>query len=418
MPSGDPWQATRADAFVDSIGVNTHVGYGDSPYGDVEGLLKPSLKYLGVRHIRDGLADDDFMLKPYRQLRALGIGVTGIVPYQIDALPALLQSIRAQRDVLEAVEGPNETDLFTQFRYLGQPYPAGTVAFMKDFYPAIKADPALQHLPVLQTTLAFPGAAAGQGTRADLLGDLSAFADYGNSHNYFAFGEPPGPVIREEHLPLNTAITPGKPMMSSEGGYQMGRGDGYKGTWNDGQAAPFAEAVHGRYLLRYLLEQYRQGYRRSFVYELLDSDQPQWGLFRADGTPRPAASGIRNLIQQLSEGRLNPDTGRWTTPDFAPGRLDYRLSGQLTNVHSLLLQRSSGAYYLVLWNEVNNWNVTTGAPIYPPPAQVELSLAQPVRQLQTFLPLTRGATPTATFTTAPLRVEVPDHPVVVKIELK
>jgi hypothetical protein len=73
----------------------------------------------------------------------------------------------------------------------------------------------------------------------------------------------------------------------------MGEGDGYKGTWEDGLAAPFSEDIHGRYLLRYVLEQYRLGYKRSFIYELLDSDQPQWGLLQPQGLQK------FNLLQIL-----------------------------------------------------------------------------------------------------------------------
>jgi hypothetical protein len=411
-------QAKNANSFVESIGVNTHVNYDDTAYGDYEVLLNPSLLYLGVRHIRDGLADDDFMLNPYRDLLNYGIRVTGLVPYETESMPALIAMIKTQRDVLEAVEGPNETDIFTQFSYQGQGFPEGTIAFMKDFYPAIKNDPQLRSLPVLQTTLAFPGAESDNGIRADLLGDLSAYADYGNSHNYFSFGEVPSGRIKNDHLPLNSPITPGKAMMSSEGGYQMGEGDGYKGTWDDGQSAPFSEAVHGRYMLRYVLEQYRLGYQRSFIYELLDSDQPQWGLFRADGTPRPAAYGLRSMIKLLGEGSWDNTAKRWVVPSFTVGSLNYSLSVAPTSVHSLLFQKSSGRFYLVLWNEVKNWDAVTGRAVYPAPVSATLTLSQAVKQVRTFLPLTHGMVATETFSSRPVNLSIPDHPLIVEIVLR
>jgi hypothetical protein len=411
-------QAKNANSFVESIGVNTHVNYDDTAYGDYEVLLKPSLLYLGVRHIRDGLADDDFMLNPYRDLLNYGIRVTGLVPYETESMPALIAIIKTQRDVLEAVEGPNETDIFTQFNYQGKKFPEGTIAFMKDFYPAIKNDPQLRGLPVLQTTLAFPGAETDTGIRADLLGDLSAYADYGNSHNYFSFGEVPSDRIKNDHLPLNSPITPGKPMMSSEGGYQMGEGDGYKGTWDDGLSAPFSEAVHGRYLLRYVLEQYRLGYQRSFIYELLDSDQSQWGLFRANGTPRPAAYGLRNTIKLLGEGNWDNSAKRWVVPSFTPGSLNYSLSGAPASVHSLLLQKSNGKFYLVLWNEVKNWDSVRGKPVFPATVPATLKINQEVRQLRTFLPLTRGTRVTATVSSSTLELSIPDQPLLVEITLR
>ena len=411
-------QASSANDFVESIGVNTHVNYGDTPYGNYQGLLKPSLVYLGVRHIRDDLADDQFVLNPYRDLHSLGIQITGLVPYETASMPALIATIRLQRDVLEAVEGPNETDIFTQFKYKGKGFPNGTIAFMRDFYPAIKKDPLLRHLPVLQTTLAFPGAAVGKGIRADLLGDLSGYADYGNSHNYFSFGEFPSDRIKDDHLPLNSRITPGKPMVSTEGGYQMGDGDGYKGIWDDGLSAPFSEEIHGRYLLRYALEQYRLGYSRSFIYELLDSDRAKWGLFRADGTPRPAARGLRTMIKLLGEGRWDSGAKRWIAPSLKPRALAYSVSKLPNSVHSLLFQKSNGRFYLVLWNEVNNWDATTGKAVYSTPVPLTLRIDQPVKTVRTFSPLTHGTAVTATFDSSIVQLNVPDHPVIVEINLQ
>jgi hypothetical protein len=411
-------QAENANDFVESIGVNTHVNFNDTVYGNYDGSLKPNLLYLGVRHVRDGLAvggDNALALKRFRDLHNVGIKVTACVPYKVESMPALIDMIKTQRDVLAAVEGPNETDVFTEFSYGGQKFPEGTIAFMKDFYTAIKKDPQLLSLPVLQTTLAFPSRKSGNTTYADLLGNLSAYADYGNSHNYFEFGQPPSDRIANDHLPFGLKITPGKPIMSSEGGYQMGDGDGYKGGWGDGLTAPFSEDVHGRYLLRYVLEQYRLGYTRSFIYELFDIDLPQWGLFRADGTPRPAADGIRSMIKLLSEGGWDNSTKRWVVSSFAPGKLDYTLSGQPESVHSLLFQKSDGTFYLVAWNEVKNWDPVTGSAVYTSPVPVTLTMNQPIKQLRTFLPLTNGTTATATFASSTATILVPDHPIIIEI---
>ncbi len=49
--------ARAADAFVDFFGVNTHLGYYDTAYRDYEGIVKPRLLELSVRHIRDGTGE-------------------------------------------------------------------------------------------------------------------------------------------------------------------------------------------------------------------------------------------------------------------------------------------------------------------------------------------------------------------------
>jgi len=198
----------------------------------------------------------------------------------------------------------------------------------------------------------------------------------------------------------------------------MGDGDGYKGTWEDGLSAPFSEDVHGRYLLRYVLEQYRLGYRRSFIYELLDSDAAQWGLFRADISPRPAARGLGSMIKLLSEGRWDDSAKRWAVPSFTPRALLFTLPNLPERVHTLLLEKSDGRFYLVLWNEVNNWDVSTGKPVYSRSVPLTLRIGQSVKQVRTFLPLTHVTSVTATFNSSVVKLEVPDHPLIVEIDPK
>src|SRR5712691_3345090 len=50
-----PAKPKRADAFVDSIGVNTHLGYNDTHYNESD-VVERKLSELGVRYIRDGLS--------------------------------------------------------------------------------------------------------------------------------------------------------------------------------------------------------------------------------------------------------------------------------------------------------------------------------------------------------------------------
>ena len=50
-----------AEAFVDSIGVNTHLGYADTAYADHARVLA-RLDELGVRHFRDSAADANPLL--------------------------------------------------------------------------------------------------------------------------------------------------------------------------------------------------------------------------------------------------------------------------------------------------------------------------------------------------------------------
>jgi hypothetical protein len=63
LVDADAGVARPADAFVDFVGVNTHLGYSDTTYVDYEGILKPRLLELGVRHIRDGTFNAEVLCK-------------------------------------------------------------------------------------------------------------------------------------------------------------------------------------------------------------------------------------------------------------------------------------------------------------------------------------------------------------------
>ena len=71
--------AKSAAAFVDSIGVNTHFTYPDTPYLCSFPQAKQKLLDLGVSHIRDGVAQDSYKYEPMRDLCNSGIRLhTGV----------------------------------------------------------------------------------------------------------------------------------------------------------------------------------------------------------------------------------------------------------------------------------------------------------------------------------------------------
>jgi len=61
---------------VDSIGVNVHLTYGGTPYERFEDLIKPKLKELGIRHIRDGAYQESDFFHKVKSLAADGIKTT------------------------------------------------------------------------------------------------------------------------------------------------------------------------------------------------------------------------------------------------------------------------------------------------------------------------------------------------------
>ncbi|MBC7968567.1 MAG: hypothetical protein H7Z11_00290, partial [Verrucomicrobia bacterium] len=154
--------ARSADRFVDSLCVGTHWSYGDTPYGQRYEDVKQKLIESGIRHVRDG----------FYQNRPQDLGKAGIRTTIVADLPdhsnsdekavrAIVNQIKTANAAgakIDAVEGPNEPDLFwipSRFdkKYKGQGFPKGAIAFQKDLYTTIKRDPATAGLKVIGLSL-------------------------------------------------------------------------------------------------------------------------------------------------------------------------------------------------------------------------------------------------------------------------
>jgi hypothetical protein len=91
---------------------------------------------------------------------------------------------------------------------------------------------------------------------------------------------------------------------------------------------------------------------------------PGYGLMNGDLSPKPAFRALKNLLSTLS------DSGG----AFTPGALPYVISGGDSNLNHLLLQKSDGSYWLVLWLEEPSWNPVSVAPIAVTPENIGLEL--------------------------------------------
>ena len=255
----------------------------------------------------------------------------------------------------------------------GQGYPAGSVAFQKDLYAALKADAATRDLPVYGIALGLGGQPpCSNANPLGNAGELAASVDFGNFHPYPS-GNPWHPDFAYDFVPayyhqtvfpsalLDPNPGPGltgfddvtcigrkpygtRPMVATETGVQT-------------TSAGIPESHQGALVPRIVLENFRLGIARSLLYELADSGGETFGLLRGDATPRPAYHAMTALLSKLA------DPG----PTFVPDSLDYDLAlspatvdagdasaklDRLEYVHHLLLQKRSGAFELVLWHEI------------------------------------------------------------------
>jgi len=391
--------ARSADSFVDSIGVAVHLSYIDTAYGRYNDIIKPKLKELKIRHIRDGvsLRDTDSQQK-FKDLAKIGIKSTLVMdPRDVSEPTEAVKIVQAVADSVEAVEGPNEWDGNPNLKYKGQNFPQGVREFQAELYSAIKGDSTTARLDVLSPSLAYP-------QNASKLGRVAC--DTGNLHSYPDAKKVISDALDNKWLPAGRLICSTKSMIATETGYP-----------NANNENGVSEQASAKYLPRLLLEHFNRGIKRAYIYELIDlkpnleRDIGEWhfGLLRNDGSPKPAFITLRNLIALLN------NSNGLTSQSFTLKSLDYTLSGNTTNLHHTLLQKSDGRFYLILWQEVLSFNTKTKTDLVVPKSQVTLTLNTLISKAATYRSL-NSITPSNQYTNPQqLQLSVPDHLLVIEL---
>ncbi len=456
--SAAPVTAASANDFVNSIGVNTHWGYTDTQYYLNYSTVKQKLIALGVRHIRDSGSSDDVIAK-MKDLAGAGIKTnyiespaSGVRPnstYWVHPPSAnnpgynIVDFVKkVGTNAIESVEVLNEIDLFYNNYYW---HPGDTAqinndqnsplywvnyatSVTQDTWTALKSNSVTASVKVVGPSLGVTY----DYSRKSPLADLSGYVDGGNFHPYpsggnsfsypFSYdtinkyswqGNFPAVNIDENPYAFDVYAPPfgSKPMVATETGYHTDTG--YQAI---------SELMQGKYMPRLFLEYFRKGIVRTFSYEFVDewndpnNPQANYGLLHNDLTPKPAYTALKNLINLLK------DPGN----SFTLGSLDYTLTVtpptgyNLTQyVHNLLLQKRDGKFYLVLWHEISNGDIssTPVREIKPPAMPTTLKLNTPVSSAIVYSLDDKGnmSSSTATITNNTLNLNVTDKAMIVKL---
>lgn len=411
-------RARTADAFVDSIGVVTHLHYTDRVYGQrYADIIKPRLVELGVRHVADSLytypavSRDSFF---YRRIKELGdSGIRFSLGASIETPRGDRTDLRLLDDIhgwtggaIEAFVGANEPDLAGVDDWVDR-----TRALQRDLWNTVQADPALQDLAVLGPSPVWDPRA---------LGDLSRWADYGNWHPY------PGgecPTCADvyggsfgKRIDAYRAPTGSKPLIATETGY-------HNATVGEQGHRPTSERAAGKYVPRLLFEYFNRGIARSHLYELIDlrddatrrTRDEHFGLLRNDGSRKPAFIATRNLIDLLE------DPG----PAFTPSTLGFALEGETDKVHTALLQKRNGAFYLALWQERSSYDtgqranqpdaVSARRDIAVPTQRVTVTTDELMSRARLYLPSSGTGSQRDWTTTDLFVIDVPDEVVLLEL---
>lgn len=395
-------KAGSAYDFVNSIGVNTHLNYFDRTYGNFA-MVERELKSIGIRHVRDGvhLMNADYNKAVYSrwaQLGSMGIRFDAVLDPRSELgplTPDKLNQIDALANhTIESFEGPNEMDISNV-----SSWQSVDRAYETEIYRTVKAMTRGASIGVVGPSLAN----AANGSK---LGNMSNIMDYGNLHPYPA-AKMPSAVLPEQTL-LARDVSSSKKIFITESGYHNALHD------HSDQPA-VSEAAAAKYIPRLYLENFLHNIPRTYLYEFLDEApdpglthfQMHWGLIRSDGSEKPAFTALKNLIGELND----------PSEPASLKQLSYSLHTQSASIHHLLLQKSNGEFFLILWQEVPSYDYKQQQDIAVSPQPLTLTLQQKAKKISTYEP-TVGGQPLQNYANvARLSLQVPDHPLVIQIDL-
>lgn len=369
--------AQSSASFIRSLGVVSHVDSGSTQWTNAPVLLS-ELSYLGISTLRDG-APFDYALPTFVTLAKAGVRFnileanvysfdqTGQVNAALDVARAHALETAVPGSVL-SFEGANEYT--TNNYWLNGVNSAGNLAWglgdAAALEAAVRADPLFANVPII----------APSAIQLDSLPDFSASVDASNVHIYGGPGEQLQYLI-ENSVNFARASAPGKPVYITETGISSA---GYAaGVWSVTD-----ERTQALINVNAVLDGFAAGADMTFLYELMDEPDPwkspteqHFGLFRADGTPKPAATAVHNLTTILAD----PGTG--TVP---LGSLDYSVNWLPWSASTLLLQKSDGTFDLLVWNGRAPVYENGGA-VTPPTSTVNVTLGHSASSIQLFDPI-------------------------------
>lgn len=357
--------AEAASRFVDSIGVNVPI---DNPR--LYDAMLPLLRASGIRHVRVGICTNVVQCAFFRKLEKTGIKGTVIEGADTDAhqISTLLtdDGPLTMGAFVEAIEGINEPNNPGMPWYTPQ-WASHTRTQQKILWDTVKSNPKTAQVSILGPSICC------NYTDQKTLGDLSAFLDYGNMHDYFGVLNPgsifyTGAYVIDYQRTVQAAVSGAKPMISTETG------------WGTKGAQPADEVdglVQQKYILRGFLEHRLHKVERVFDFLFVDDPAAgpayeSFGLIAVSKSgelrPKPIYPALKSLI-----GALEDHGGA-----FEPTGLSFSISGDASSVDHLLLQRNDGSFDLLMWLELPNWDKKRDKPVTYPPQKVSLELSTPI----------------------------------------
>jgi hypothetical protein len=386
------YTAASAASFIGSLGVNTHLSWTSTPYGNLS-AVQNELSYLGLHAVRDNVANTTQEFNALSALAAMGVKVDMIANSDLSGFMNLAHNLSAAHpgDVI-AVEGLNEVS----------PGSSSAAQLQQNLYNAVKADPLLAGTSVYNLSLAGPKAFGS---------DLSAYATDANAHIYYGGGQPEygwspndSTYWWSTYLKAAQSNATGLPTVVTETGATTAVGNQ--------TSVGVDQATQAKQILNSLMDGAKSGVAMNYIYELVDSrnngasdSESHFGLYNWDGTAKQSATAIHNFTSVLtSHGALSG----------TPGSLDYAISGVPQWGGQMLFEQGDGTYDVVVWAEPDIWNESSSTPISAPNTPITLNLAN-AANVSIYDPMSGTSAVKSLGTTSQVAFNVTDHPLIVEI---
>ena len=392
-------------AFLQTLGINTHLSYpGTSYYGQPQNVIA-ALQYLGINTIRDqppAYTSDPRTATANDAVAAAGVQFDALLlsngPVDItDTLATTATFEQTYPGSIAAIEGPNEVN-GTPVTYEGLTGTyAASIQVTQDLWSAVQANSSLNAIPVYAVTLSngITGVRAGE----KQLGDLAPYVTYGNAHIYACCSNNVWQEDMPYWLPIFEQDTPGLPMVITETGYATVTGN-------------VDEVSAAKYNLNTFCENALNGIVQTYLYELVDQNSSatdtnagdHYGEFHDDWTPKTGATAIHNLTTILQSA------GSGTASTL----LNYSVSGLPATGRTLLLG-SSTAFDIAVWIDATIYDPANDTDIAAPAYSVTVNLGATFGSVTVYDPMI-GTTPIATYSNvSTLNISVTDHPLIVQV---
>lgn len=414
---------SSAYSLYDSVGINTNFRYQNTTYtNNRDTWVIPRLKELGINHVRDSGASANF----FGHIAALPSNIKLCLTCEqrvgvssLNALDVAMNYIGLSR--IQYMEGANEWDADNQ-SYGGQNYPNSLNASQQALWNSIKGDGRSNGIPVLSPSFAQPEGAAGF--------NFSANCNIVNLHSYPGT-EVPTNWLDSRWIPLMQATAPNKPLVVTETGYAS----------LVGHSCYAPSKALGSYTLRLILENWKRGIERTYLFELYDGAYGDFGLIDGSNNPKASFKALRDFLTVIRSANATLPVG--AKVNFALGGSisnlkaastkfkeckqmlkilkQYRstssqlsvISGSLpetssfpTDISSLCFQKENGNVLLILWKDLNSTNDQ-------PHSQITIGMFNH-QKAKVFVPSFKGAGSILETEDDLFSLLVADHPVVIE----